>query len=583
MPPSEDCFLPAHGFNDLSINFSNQVSFSLPALLLPLPHLLSFQVLESLVVAGMHAKVALEKMLASNQISRYNRETIKLTLSVIDDSCKDLKQAASSVCLLPSSHVHNLSIAHQLSSNLVLKKNPVHKSMISKLSNDLNTFVSAHLPGRQRLSVAIGISKFIKSQKPYKSFAQPLVNAIVNLFQQLDSQSYTELNLLHFLSFQNAFARTANKILEMHRLFSFGPKFSKISFSQLISPSETLLLAKDLNLNLPANSTSFKSKRLTQRLINNAQFRVGQTYSQSCSSTSDSCECSIRTVTIFVPKVSPDHECLSQDSRNVNKFLAKDGFYFLSDSKKVITVTEVTFLNKGLFGTHLIKFLNPPIIRVRSNTSALLTSDMSVYFPNNINDTISSFCSDKGKSHNLSITKPGAIRFFLGCNLTSAKDTILIQSSSKSFLNKTFQKDRLFEDFNLSTQYSFIPVNIFNQIEVELKNSLLGEDVLQAEMKRFAAQSWLTRLFENFASYLFPVVSVAAAVVLSLVVLLALCYCRPCCCGKLKYRSCCSASPTMRSEQDHQLVQRVEKLEAFFSYCITEKYHDIQVDDLTKN
>ena len=140
---------------------------------------------------------------------------------------------------------------------------------------------------------------------------------------------------------------TSNRILEMHRLFSFGPKFSKISFSHLISPGEMSLLAKDLNLNLPANSTSFKSKRLTQRLINNAQFRVGQTSSESCWSPSESCECSIRNVTIFVPRVSPGHECLSQDSRNANKFLAKNGFFFLSDSKKVITVTEDTFLNKG--------------------------------------------------------------------------------------------------------------------------------------------------------------------------------------------------------------------------------------------
>ena len=167
MPPSEDCFLPAHGFSDLSISFSNQVSFLFLSFFSVLsPTFFSFQILESLVVAGEHAKVALERMLASNQISSYNRETIKLTLSVIDDSCKDLKQAASSVCLLSSSHVHNHSIVHQLSSNLVLKKNPVHKSIISKLSNDLNTFVSAHLPGRQRLSVAIGISKIFKSQKP---------------------------------------------------------------------------------------------------------------------------------------------------------------------------------------------------------------------------------------------------------------------------------------------------------------------------------------------------------------------------------------------------------------------------------
>ena len=149
-----------------------------------------------MIVAGEHAKFSLEKILKDNQVSSYNRETIKLTVSSIDESCYNLKQAAASICLLSDSHVHNQSSAYQVASNRVLREPTNRRSMISNLSLALDNYVSAHLPGRQRLSVAIGISKFVKSQKPYKSFAQPLVNAIVRLFQQLDSQSYTELNLI---------------------------------------------------------------------------------------------------------------------------------------------------------------------------------------------------------------------------------------------------------------------------------------------------------------------------------------------------------------------------------------------------
>ena len=523
--------------------------------------------------------LSLESLLQNNQISRFNRETIKLTFSTIEDSCKDLKQAASSVCLLDVSHVHTQSSKQQLSSNLVSKSHSFHRSMIYNLSNSLSNYVSAHLPGRKRLSVAIGISSFVKSQKPYKSFAQPLVNAIVNLFQQLDLQSFTELNLLHFLSFQNAFVKTANRILETHRLFSFGPRFSKVSFSHLIPGKEMSFLIKNLSRHLSRNSTSFQSNRFIQRLINNAQFRVEDTASSSCMSQSYSCGCSTRTATILVPLVSPFHDCLVQDPQNVNKFRATDDFFFLSDSSKAITVTAETFMEGGHHRSRLISVLNPPVIRVKSDISAILTSQMSVYFPNKLNDTIFSSCNNKKQNSNLTIYNSGAIRFSFGCNLTSANDSILIQSSSNFPLNKSVQKYQLFRNFNLSIQNSFIEARVLNQIEDQLENALVGEDTLQSEMKRLAAQTWMMRLFDTFSSYLFPSLSCAAGIVTVLVTLLTLCYCVPCCCGKNKSkntRSCCIST----NNNDEDLEKRVEKLEAFFSYCITENYHDIKTEEI---
>ena len=532
-----------------------------------------------MIVAGEHAKFSLEKILKDNQVSSYNRETIKLTVSSIDESCYNLKQAAASICLLSDSHVHNQSSAYQVASNRVLREPTNRRSMISNLSLALDNYVSAHLPGRQRLSVAIGISKFVKSQKPYKSFAQPLVNAIVRLFQQLDSQSYTELNLIHFMAFQNAFVKTCNKILDIHKLFTFGPRFSKTSFSQLFSTKEIATLIKDLNMNFLANYSSFQANRFAKRIINNAQFRTSDNVSSSCPSQTRTCVCSIRHATLFIPVVPPSQGCLTQDIRNRNKFLTNNGFYFLSDFKKAITVTENSHLVDGQYRSYLIKVLNPPIIRIRSDISALLTSALSVYLPNVLNDTIFSSCYDQDQNQNLSINQPGIIRFLSGCNITSANDSIFFQVSMNPLIRKNFQNNQLFKGFTLSPKQNFIPTHIFNQIEKDFENSLIGEDTLQEEIKRLAAQSWLSRWVESFSSYLIPAVSGVAMILLSFLVLFVLCNCPPCCCRNLmKSKLCCPSVTTEKGNDD--LEKRVEKLETFFSYCITDKYHDIKTEDI---
>ena len=40
---------------------------------------------------------------------------------------------------------------------------PSHKQWLSSVTHELNSFIKSQLPGRQRLSVAIGVAKMIKN------------------------------------------------------------------------------------------------------------------------------------------------------------------------------------------------------------------------------------------------------------------------------------------------------------------------------------------------------------------------------------------------------------------------------------
>ena len=46
----------------------------------------------------------------------------------------------------------------------------------------------------------------------------------------------------------------------------------------------------------------------------------------------------------------------------------------------------------------------------------------------------------------------------------------------------------------------------------------------------------------------------------------------------MKSKLCCPSVTTEKGNDD--LEKRVEKLETFFSYCITDKYHDIKTEDI---
>ena len=65
---------------------------------------------------------------------------------------------------------------------------PSHKQWLSSVTHELNSFIKSQLPGRQRLSVAIGVAKMIKNEHHYKSFTQPLIEAITALFNHLEFQ-----------------------------------------------------------------------------------------------------------------------------------------------------------------------------------------------------------------------------------------------------------------------------------------------------------------------------------------------------------------------------------------------------------
>ena len=214
------------------------------------------QIFETLLLTGMHAKQATHSFLTTKHILGSNMDTLRMTSSLIDDSMEQLKQASSSICSI-FSNSPNISTSHAKDrSNLIVKDFPLQRSLLSNLTKNLNGFVKAHLPGRKRLSVAIGLARFVDDQSSYKSFAQPLIQAIIKLFNHLDYQSNIERTLLHFISFQNSFIRTCDKVLETHRLLSFGPRFSTISFSQLIPATVLLPLINDLNFDFSRNMSN---------------------------------------------------------------------------------------------------------------------------------------------------------------------------------------------------------------------------------------------------------------------------------------------------------------------------------------
>ena len=503
-----------------------------------------------------------------------------MTSSLIDDSMEQLKQASSSICSI-FSNSHNISTSHAKDrSNLIVKDFPLQRSLLSNLTKNLNGFVKAHLPGRKRLSVAIGLARFVDDQSSYKSFAQPLIQAIIKLFNHLDYQSNIERTLLHFISFQNSFIRTCDKVLETHRLLSFGPRFSTISFSQLIPATVLLPLINDLNFDFSRNMSNFKKHRFLQRLINNARFKVsfGEKENEGClSSQFDSCSCTVRNVTLSIPKILDEQKCLTSIKGKKNKFKDNDGSYYLSDANQMITLSKRKFMIKdGTFGSFFLRILNPPLVRIDDNIPALLTSENSVYFPNMLNDTFFISCANIKTNSSLRIKGPGLIRIYSGCNYTSSRNTILILNSDANTILNIKNEQNPFKNFSFQINVNKLPMDVFNQIEKKFENALAGEDQIQMEIKSLEAQSWLQKWINRLIEYALPSASILGLIIVGPIVIYISCQCLPSCKGK-KY---CGRSNRINVVDGDDIRTRVEKLEIFFSYFITTSYHELKPDDI---
>ena len=509
-------------------------------------------------------------MLRTKQISVYNKETLKLTLSLVKDAGEQLKHLSFSLCSLTPSNPSRLN--QSVYDNLILRDTPLRSETgMSNLKICLNNFITAHLPGRQHLSVAVGVAKFVKSQKPYKSFAQPLIEAIVNLFHHIEAQSNTEMILIHFISFQSAFVNTCNRIIEINKLFSYGPKFSKITFSQLLTTKELSLFGQEIMTNLPSEVSSLRKARLIQRLINNAKFIILEGTNKNCPVQSLSCSCTSRNITLSVPTVPEIQGCLFLSNQNKNKFSDGKGFYYLSDIKQATTISKGNLLNLKNGGSSLIRILNPPLIKIKSSILSILTSERSIYFPENINDNISISCH--GTKQNTKINLPGLIRIYEDCNITSTKDSIFVKST-KSFSSHILKTKRnLFKNFTFSSHQTKFPKDVLDRIEQKFKDALLSEDQLQIEVNSLAAQSWLMRWMEGIAGFLLPTISLAGAIVVIPLAIFLLCTCLPLC----KIKMCKRNNSCAKNDN---LVSRVEKLETFFAYCVAPNYHNMETSDI---
>lgn len=529
----------------------------------------------------MHAKQATHSFLTSKHILGSNMNTLRMTSSLIDDSMEQLRQVSSSICSIFSNSL-NISTSHAKDrSNLIIKDFPLQRSLLSNLTKNLNSFVKAHLPGRKRLSVAIGLARFVDDQSSYKSFAQPLIQAIIKLFNHLEYQSNIEMTLLHFISFQNSYIRTCDKVLETHRLLSFGPRFSSISFSHLIPATVFLPLINDLNFDFSRNMSIFRKHRFLQRLINNARFKVSAGEKESeggCLSAQDeSCSCTVRNVTLSIPRILAEQKCLRSIKGKKNKFKDNDGFYYLSDANQMITLSKREFkIKDGTFRSFFLRILNPPLIRIDDNIPALLTSEDSVYFPNMLNDTFFLSCANTKTNSSLKLNGPGLIRIHSGCNYTSSEKTILIINSNANTILNIKNEQNAFKNFSFQIYTSKLPMDIFNQIEKKFENALAGEDQLQMEIKSLEAQGWLQKWVNRLIEYVLPSASILVLIIAVPIVIYISCQCLPSCKGK---QYCCRSN-RINIVDENDIRTRVEKLEIFFSYFITTSYHELKPADI---
>ena len=154
------------------------------------------------------------------KLSRYNQIILNMAGKQIQKSLDEINTESGLLCSITTGPETMLNYSiYQSSSDW---KMPSHRYWLSNLTNNLNAFIKNNLPGRERLSVAIGISKMINNNQHYKSFSQPLIEAITALFNHLELQSRAETILVHFTAFQDLFVRMCDRAIQSSSLLDLN-------------------------------------------------------------------------------------------------------------------------------------------------------------------------------------------------------------------------------------------------------------------------------------------------------------------------------------------------------------------------
>ena len=510
------------------------------------------------------------------KLSRYNQIILNMAEKQIQNSLGELKTESGLLCSITTGPetMRNYSL-YQFQSD---QKMPSHRSWLSNLTSNLNDFMRSNLPGRERLAVAIGVSKMIQNKQHYKSFTQPLIEAITALFNHLEAQSRAETILVHFTAFQNLFVRLCDRTIEITKLISFGPEHSSFSFSQLLSDGDLKYLAESFNNTFLNAKKSFKRQRIIQRLVNQAQFRTRSTHivSKVCLDKMEYCSCSGRQISISIPKIVSDQLCLVKIKEN--KYKDKSGSLFLADETHAITVTKDWQRDGGMLWGGLVKILQAPIVKLNQNTQGWLISRNGIFFPTKTNMSISMVCNtNKGnssisyKNATFQINTPGVFRIQEGCNYSSNNNLLSIHSPF------TFQHIHASSKLNISDSFTFLntkndlPMELNKLIEKKFELALLGEDELQITIADLKAQSWIRSWINMLLEYMMPaLVGLLVVVVAPLsIYLIGCCFPKMCKCGK--------------SNDQDAIEKRVEKLEQFFTFYVSSKYHELKYNDISHN
>ena len=500
----------------------------------------------------------------NKKLSRYNQATLEMSKSQIEASMNNLKSEALMIC--------NLEVDLNVTFNYsyVSSELPSHKQWLSSVTHELNSFIKSQLPGRQRLSVAIGVAKMIKNEHHYKSFTQPLIEAITALFNHLEFQSHTELSLLHLSAFQDVFVAMCRKAIEITRLTSFGPQYSSSSFSNLLSPKELKILANQINNSALGSMSSFRRQRIIRRLINHAQFQTSVTNTMSVRGVGKDwgCASSARRVSIMVPKIASNSLCLSKV--NENKYKDKNGSFYLSDGSYALTATRHwTSLGDKHLG-EVTKILQQPIIKVKNTTKGWLVTRNSIFFSENLNSTLQISCN--GGHGNMSIAKkiasPGIFRIFDNCNYSSHSDLVSVTASNSLLRASTISPDlETLSSSSFSLIENSLSPEMCKMLENKFQNALSSEDNFQVSLEELKSQSWLKGWINSIIEAAMPAVVIFSCCLAAVAAIYIGCCCCPKKCRKAK-------------NNDEDLVARVEKLEHFFTFYVNDNFHKLSSTDL---
>ena len=508
-----------------------------------------------------------ENFFKGKKLSRYNEVIIELSKSQIRGAIDNLKSEALLLCNLEATP--NVTFNYSLASPDL----PSHRQWLSSVTQDLSSFIKRGLPGRERLSVAIGIAKMVKKEHHYKSFTEPLIEAITALFNHLEFQSRTDLSLIHFTAFQEVFVRMCSKAIEITKLTSFGPQFSKISFSQLLTTNDLKLLASQLNNTTLRSTPSFRKQRIIRRLINHSQFQTSmiKLKSKRCVGNAWNCGCNLRKVTILIPKIPSKTQCLSKV--NSNKYKDEKGFTYLSDGSFALTATNFWPDLGDMNWVRATKILQQPIIKVKSNVKGWLVSRNSVFFPENLNTSISIFCDRKKKnlSSVFQISSPGLFRIFDNCNYSTLSGILSVTTTNNLMITASVNPDleTLMNSSFSRIENTLSPV-MCKMLESKFQNALRGEDDFQVSLEELKSQSWLKGWIDMILEAAMPA---ALTFIICLAAAIAL-YIGCCCCPK-QCNTCCKIK-----NNDDDIVTRVEKLEHFFTFYVNDRFHELQCKDL---